>query len=487
MTVEQPVITDEMIAEAQREKLEAQKQELRAAAAAEQAAQKPQFAAQPEAMQAQEQPTSPTKREHVEFDWNQPAPSEAPASEQAQAQPEQQPQQPEQIQPEQKPQQVKSSSVPEAVFTQNELKADRPSDITGEALERELFGGAAVTGMVDGGEGLSRQTARIDQFYTFNRKNEEFQKLLDDEYDKFRAGKPFDNSTFAANVEAIKERDLERMIPRVDGPEVAFDNRQTSVFQPISDEPVAVDEDFDDPEKRAAAAAMTIASSPVIADEEKIREMFGTSTGDKAAEKQTDRQTEEQAKQKAKEEAAEQKRLKKEAKEKAKREKKEQKAKAKAEKARAGKASSDSAAGAVGTTDATRTAAVARTGAEPPANADEAVQKAAKKEEQQSKVGKIIIIILSVILALLVIALGLKIIAPDSILSQKIDNIADSVMTVFTGDEEEQEPASVDDESREDFNSDLTGVIQESVDDNFNNLIAQVAYDPELTYEKKKE
>ena len=50
------------------------------------------------------------------------------------------------------------------------------------------------------------------------------------------------------------------------------------------------------------------------------------------------------------------------------------------------------------------------------------------KKAKSGKAGKIAIVVLSVILALLVIALGLKLIAPDSILSQKIDNMADSVM-----------------------------------------------------------
>ena len=54
--------------------------------------------------------------------------------------------------------------------------------------------------------------------------------------------------------------------------------------------------------------------------------------------------------------------------------------------------------------------------------------------EKSGKAGKIAIVILSIILALLIIALGLKLIAPDSILSQKIDNMADKVMEFFTGE-----------------------------------------------------
>ena len=86
----------------------------------------------------------------------------------------------------------------------SELRDEKEDDIKGEELERELFGGAAVAGVVDGGEGLSRHSAKIDKFYTFNKKNEEFQKLLDNEYERFREGRPLDNDTFSANVEAIR-------------------------------------------------------------------------------------------------------------------------------------------------------------------------------------------------------------------------------------------------------------------------------------------
>jgi hypothetical protein len=42
-------------------------------------------------------------------------------------------------------------------------------------------------------------------------------------------------------------------------------------------------------------------------------------------------------------------------------------------------------------------------------------------------------VILSVILALLLIALGIKLIAPDSFFAMKMDNIVDSFMQLFTG------------------------------------------------------
>ena len=50
-----------------------------------------------------------------------------------------------------------------------------------EELEQDLFGGAATSG------GEVEATKKIDKFYTLYRKNEEFQRLLDEEYNKLKA------------------------------------------------------------------------------------------------------------------------------------------------------------------------------------------------------------------------------------------------------------------------------------------------------------
>lgn len=77
----------------------------------------------------------------------------------------------------------------------------RENDVTGDELERELFQDIRETSSAMDAEERKKQTAKIDQFYTFNRKNEEFQRLLDREYEKYRAGRP------ALEPEDREERD----------------------------------------------------------------------------------------------------------------------------------------------------------------------------------------------------------------------------------------------------------------------------------------
>lgn len=57
--------------------------------------------------------------------------------------------------------------------------------ITGQELEQELFREMEEP-MTEAQKMRARQTEKIDKFYTFNKKNEEFQKLLDQEYERFK-------------------------------------------------------------------------------------------------------------------------------------------------------------------------------------------------------------------------------------------------------------------------------------------------------------
>jgi len=70
-----------------------------------------------------------------------------------------------------------------------EARTDKADIIEGEALEKELF--------------AERKTARVDKFYTFHKKNEEFQRLLDKEYEKFKQGQEEDDRVFRENVQGV--------------------------------------------------------------------------------------------------------------------------------------------------------------------------------------------------------------------------------------------------------------------------------------------
>ncbi len=73
--------------------------------------------------------------------------------------------------------------------------------IQGEELERELFENIEAPSNPT----LARQTAKIDKFYTFNKKNEEFQKLLDQEYEKFKGDRGEQGETFGSDVETLRQ------------------------------------------------------------------------------------------------------------------------------------------------------------------------------------------------------------------------------------------------------------------------------------------
>lgn len=83
----------------------------------------------------------------------------------------------------------------------------RDDDIKGEDLEKAIFGDIEESKKADG---------NIDKFYTFNQKNEEFQKLLDREYEKFSNGRTvIDDDEFAKSAAAYTA-ETEEAKPEVD-------------------------------------------------------------------------------------------------------------------------------------------------------------------------------------------------------------------------------------------------------------------------------
>jgi len=84
---------------------------------------------------------------------------------------------------------------PEAVAAK-----DEPEDIIkGKELEEALFSDMRASEKTDG---------NIDKFYTFNKKNEEFQKLLDKEYEKFSNGRTvIDDKEFEQSVVSVSATD----------------------------------------------------------------------------------------------------------------------------------------------------------------------------------------------------------------------------------------------------------------------------------------
>lgn len=84
-----------------------------------------------------------------------------------------------------------------------------------EALERDLFG------ELPGEEAEAEETKKIDKFYTLYRKNEEFQRLLDEEYDKLKGEGQAEPAAPAAETAAPAAAPAPQEVPGTAAPTAA--------------------------------------------------------------------------------------------------------------------------------------------------------------------------------------------------------------------------------------------------------------------------
>jgi hypothetical protein len=80
--------------------------------------------------------------------------------------------------------------------------------IRGKDLEEEIFAEASLVESIPAGGDFHKRTKIVDKFYTFNKKNEEFQKLLDKEYEKIKTGESdsLDEQNFRDRVSEINQK-----------------------------------------------------------------------------------------------------------------------------------------------------------------------------------------------------------------------------------------------------------------------------------------
>jgi hypothetical protein len=80
--------------------------------------------------------------------------------------------------------------------------------ISGKDLEEEIFAEASLVESIPAGSDLHKRNKIVDKFYTFNKKNEEFQKLLDQEYEKIKEGTidGLDDQAFRDSVSEINQK-----------------------------------------------------------------------------------------------------------------------------------------------------------------------------------------------------------------------------------------------------------------------------------------
>jgi len=80
--------------------------------------------------------------------------------------------------------------------------------IQGKDLEEEIFAEASLVESIPTGGEIHKRNKIVDKFYTFNKKNEEFQKLLDQEYEKIKEGATdgLDDQSFRDSVSKINQK-----------------------------------------------------------------------------------------------------------------------------------------------------------------------------------------------------------------------------------------------------------------------------------------
>lgn len=107
------------------------------------------------------------------------------------------------LDPVQKPESVKPT---EGGFIAAEVVEEQI--IQGKDLEEEIFAEASLVESIPAGGDIHKRTKIVDKFYTFSKKNEEFQKLLDKEYEKIKAGESdsMDEQTFRDRVSEINQK-----------------------------------------------------------------------------------------------------------------------------------------------------------------------------------------------------------------------------------------------------------------------------------------
>jgi len=105
--------------------------------------------------------------------------------------------------------------------------AEKTSDaLSLEELEKDLFGETPTA------EAEAEETKKIDKFYTLYRKNEEFQRLLDEEYDKLKG----DNPNAASKPEAVKTEGMAAALEAAAPVEIPAE--QSKAYRQVEDETI---------------------------------------------------------------------------------------------------------------------------------------------------------------------------------------------------------------------------------------------------------
>ena len=136
-----------------------------------------------------------------------------------------------------------------------------------EELEKDLFGDTLTE------EVEAEETKKIDKFYTLYRKNEEFQRLLDEEYEKLKHGGGLTEEEKAAvdavpkmaDVEAAKAAAAAAPVAAVAGAVAAAEAipvENKKAYRQVEDETIYMSKEELDAKLKAEAAAIAAANAP---------------------------------------------------------------------------------------------------------------------------------------------------------------------------------------------------------------------------------
>lgn len=344
------------------------------------------------------------------------------------------------------------------------------------------------------GANINEEKKRIDKFYTFNRKKEEFQKLLDKEYERIEnklepggfeediAGfMDVERGTAVEGTTQLEEMVKARTLFFDDPFFVPEDDKEEKEEEQAVAEALADDEGGIPAEELEGTKSKVVfepqaeeSLADVLAEQEKAEDL------DKAAEEEaspveTEAKADEDKKpseEKTEEVAEAEKEEVKEAKEVASEEETEEK-EDKEDK-------SDEA---------------ARIVIEPnvkPEEKDDDTEKLAREffesddDDEKKKMGrgsKILIWILSIIIVITAALLVVRIALPDTVISRQMDNIAYKVVSLFTGEDEDADASA----GRDSLVEDKTGLIQLQIDKNYKDGIATIKYNADAAYDENKD
>ena len=344
------------------------------------------------------------------------------------------------------------------------------------------------------GANINEEKKQIDKFYTFNRKKEEFQKLLDKEYERIE--NKLEPGGFEEDIAGFM--DVERGTAVEGTTQLEEMVKARTLF---FDDPFFVPEDDKEEkeEEQAVAEALADDEGGIPAEElegTKSKVVFEPQADESLADVLAEQEKAEGLDKAAEEEASP---VETEAKadedKKPSEEKIEEATEAEKEEAKEVKGAESEEESVEKEDKEDKSDEAARIVIEPnvkPEEKDDDTEKLAREffesddEDEKKKMGKgskILIWILSIIIVITAALLVVRIALPDTVISRQMDNIAYKVVSLFTGEDEDADASA----GRDSLVEDKTGLIQLQIDKNYKDGIATIKYNADAAYDENKD